>query len=132
MHTRSPGSVAGKRITYFDRPCSPRNSTIIRFDARGRMTAAAGKRTRYDYEVKAGSAFNSRHKAPRCVLSKQPSVHSLTPNSLKQITRIAVTENNGCWLHFTCATRECFYIYTYQTRITKRDNKLLSSNSYFS
>jgi len=26
--------------------------------------AAAGERTRYDYKVKAESAFNSRHKAP--------------------------------------------------------------------
>lgn len=31
---RRPASAAGKRITYFDRPCSPRNSTITRFDAR--------------------------------------------------------------------------------------------------
>lgn len=36
-------SVAGKRITYFDRPCSPRNSTITRFDARGRMVAVAAE-----------------------------------------------------------------------------------------
>lgn len=68
--------MAGKRITYFDRPCSPRNSTITRFDARGRMMAAAGGRERgseingggrgrerNDYEVKAGAAFNGRHKA---------------------------------------------------------------------
>lgn len=71
-----PASVAGKRITYFDRPCSLHEIVRLPVSMLAGMTrGAAAENARNDYEVKAGSAFNGRHKAPgACFRNNHPGI----------------------------------------------------------